>query len=47
MLLKITERCTMGCRHCMNSATPDGMGMELSCSDTQCKVLVESSKVKV
>lgn len=30
MLLKITERCTMGCRHCMNSATPDGKDMELS-----------------
>lgn len=29
MMLKITERCTMGCRHCMNNAMPDGRDMEL------------------
>lgn len=29
MMLKITERCTMGCRHCMNDAKPDGRDMEL------------------
>ena len=27
MLLKITEKCSMGCSHCMNSATPDGAHM--------------------
>lgn len=29
MLLKITERCTMGCRHCMNDAKPDGRDMSI------------------
>ena len=28
MMLKITERCTMGCSHCMNDAKPDGKDME-------------------
>lgn len=27
MLLKITEKCSMGCTHCMNSATPEGRHM--------------------
>lgn len=27
MMLKITERCTMGCPHCMNDAKPDGLDM--------------------
>lgn len=30
MMLKITERCTMGCSHCMNNARPDGKDMSLS-----------------
>lgn len=29
MMLKITERCTMGCKHCMNDAKPDGKDMTL------------------
>lgn len=29
MMLKITERCTMGCTHCMNNAKKDGKDMEL------------------
>lgn len=28
MMLKITERCTMGCRHCLNDAKPDGKDMD-------------------
>lgn len=31
MMIKITERCTMGCKHCMNSATPDGNDMSMQC----------------
>lgn len=27
MLIKITEKCSMGCTHCMNNATPDGKHM--------------------
>jgi len=27
MMLKITERCTMGCTHCLNNAQPDGKDM--------------------
>lgn len=27
MLLKITEKCSMGCTHCMNNATPEGKHM--------------------
>lgn len=27
MMLKITERCTMGCSHCLNRAIPDGDDM--------------------
>lgn len=27
MLLKITEKCSMGCTHCMNNSTPDGAHM--------------------
>ena len=30
MMVKITEKCTMGCTHCMNAATPDGKHMSLS-----------------
>ena len=30
MMIKFTERCTMGCTHCLNNATPDGKDMELS-----------------
>lgn len=29
MMIKITERCTMGCPHCMNDAKPDGKDMSL------------------
>lgn len=29
MLLKITEKCSMGCSHCMNSATENGEHMSL------------------
>lgn len=29
MMIKITERCTMGCTHCMNSAMPDGKDMSI------------------
>lgn len=29
MMLKITERCSMGCIHCMNDAKPDGKDMEI------------------
>lgn len=29
MMIKITERCTMGCKHCMNSARPDGRDMSI------------------
>ena len=29
MMLKITERCTMGCKHCMNNAKPDGKGYDI------------------
>lgn len=28
MMIKITERCTMGCSHCMNDARADGRDME-------------------
>lgn len=28
MMIKITERCTMGCKHCMNDAKPDGHGYD-------------------
>lgn len=27
-MIKITERCTMGCPHCMNDAKPDGKDMD-------------------
>lgn len=27
MMIKITERCTMGCTHCLNDAKPDGKDM--------------------
>lgn len=29
MMIKITERCTMGCPHCMNDSKPDGKDMEI------------------
>lgn len=29
MMIKITERCTMGCPHCMNDAKPDGKDMSV------------------
>ena len=29
MLLKLTEKCSMGCSHCMNSATENGEHMSL------------------
>ena len=29
MLVKLTERCTMGCNHCMDCATPEGKDMSL------------------
>lgn len=28
MMLKITERCTMGCPHCLNDAKPNGIDMD-------------------
>lgn len=30
MMLKITERCSMGCSHCMNDARPNGKDMPFS-----------------
>lgn len=33
MMLKITERCTMGCSHCMNDAQPDGKDMSIETLD--------------
>jgi MoaA/NifB/PqqE/SkfB family radical SAM enzyme len=27
MMIKITEKCSMGCSHCMNNATPNGKHM--------------------
>lgn len=27
MMIKITEKCTMGCRHCLNNSQPDGKDM--------------------
>lgn len=34
-MLKITERCTMGCKHCLNDAKPDGRDMdETTLTDT-------------
>lgn len=29
MLIKITEKCSMECPHCMNNATANGKEMEL------------------
>lgn len=29
MMIKITESCSMGCKHCMNDAKPDGRDMSL------------------
>lgn len=29
MMIKITERCTMGCKHCLNDAQPDGKDIEI------------------
>lgn len=29
MMIKITEKCSMGCTHCMNNAMPNGNHMEL------------------
>lgn len=28
MMIKITEKCSMGCTHCMNCATPEGQHMD-------------------
>lgn len=33
MMIKITERCTMGCKHCMNDAKPDGHDMTIEILD--------------
>lgn len=30
MLIQITNKCLMGCRHCLNNSTPDGGHMSLS-----------------
>lgn len=30
MLIQITNKCLMGCRHCLNNSTPDGEHMPLS-----------------
>lgn len=30
MMIKITEKCSMGCTHCMNNASPHGEDMEYS-----------------
>lgn len=43
MLLKITEKCSMGCSHCMNDAKPDGEHMSLSVLEDSLKFLVDNN----
>lgn len=46
-MIKITERCTMGCRHCMNSATADGKDMEINVFKDCLNFLKENSLGKL
>lgn len=43
MMIKITERCSMGCSHCMNSAKADGMDMPLDIFRDAIQFLKENS----
>lgn len=47
MMLKITERCTMGCPHCMNNAKPDGKDMTLETLDKSLDFLKANNVGKV
>lgn len=42
MLLKLTEKCSMGCTHCMNSATPEGEHMTLDTLDDVLEFLIRN-----
>lgn len=43
MLLKITEKCSMGCTHCMNNATPDGQHMSEKVFDDSLDFLIKNN----
>lgn len=43
MLLKITEKCSMGCTHCMNNATPDGQHMSEQVFDDSLDFLIKNN----
>ena len=43
MLLKITEKCSMGCSHCMNDAKPDGKHMSLETLEDSLNIIVRNN----
>lgn len=43
MLLKLTEKCSMGCTHCMNSATPEGKHMTLDTLNDVLEFLIRNN----
>lgn len=43
MMLKITERCTMGCKHCMNDAQPDGADMSMTVLEDSLRFLRDNN----
>ena len=46
MLLKITEKCSLGCSHCMNSATPDGKHMTEEIFEDAVRFLIRNDACK-
>lgn len=42
MLLKITEKCSMGCTHCMNDAKPDGEHMSIDTLEAALDFLIRN-----
>lgn len=43
MLLKITEKCSMGCTHCMNDAKPDGEHMSIETLEAAVDFLIRNN----
>lgn len=43
MLLKITEACSLGCKHCMNDAKPDGKHMTLETFEDSLNFLIRNN----
>lgn len=47
MMLKLTERCTMGCIHCMNDSQPNGNDMSIEVLDKSLEFLKNNNIGKI